>query len=201
MLFPTVIPEFDGVYIGGQLVGLRLHPDASGRILVSVIGLPEATGFDRNCSLSSCKDLPGFAPSEIHVHDTRLDCFAADPYVPTVRTGFTLELEPGMAPLLRIWLAKLVAVAQAAKAVADKFSTKLPPPIYHMLNAITSVVRRIVLDGWGVEHSVAYEREHGTWRRTEPFMAAFDAEDVMQALRALAASRALLVTASSTERA
>jgi hypothetical protein len=48
------------------------------------------------------------------------------------------------------------------------------------------VVARIVLDDWEAEHSVAYEREHGTWSRELEFMAQFDAEGVAQDLRALA---------------
>lgn len=185
MLFPTVVPEWDGVYIAGQLIGLRLQPDASGRIGISVLGLPASTGFDRPCRLSSCEELPVFAPAEIQLYDTRLDCFAADPYAPSVRTGFTLELEPGMAQLLRVWLPKLEAIAAASKAISEKFSAQLPPPIDHMLNAITSVVRRILLDGWDVNHSVAYEREHGIWREQSEFMALFDAEDIVKDLRAL----------------
>jgi hypothetical protein len=186
MLFPTTSRDWDGVCLVGQLVGLRLQPDADGKISVMVIGLPEITGLNQDCRLSSCDELPSFAPAEIHVHDTRLECFGANPLAPVLRTGFTLELEPGMAPLLRIWLARLVVVATASKTIADKFSAQLPPPIYHMFGAITSVVARIVLDGWEAEHSVAYEREHGIWSREREFMAQFDAEDVGRNLRALA---------------
>jgi hypothetical protein len=189
MLFPTVATDWNGVYIAGQLVGLRLHPNASGTIRVSVLGLPAATGFDRPCSLSSCEETRGFTSDEIQVHDTHLDCFAADPYVPCVRTGFTLKLEPGMAPVLRVWLTKLEKVSAASKSISEKFSAQLPPPIYHMFDAITSVVRRILLDGWDVGHSIAYEREHGTWGRQEEFMALFDSEDIKKDLHALAAER------------
>jgi hypothetical protein len=185
MLFPTVSRDWNGVYLTGQRIALMLHPHAAGTISVAVIGLTAITDFDRPCRLSG-DELPQFAPTGIQVHDTRLECFAADPYAPILRTGFTLELEPGMAPLLRAWLAKLTAVAAASNAIADKFSEQLPHPIYHMLDAITSVVARIVLDGWEVEHSVAYERDHGIWRMQHEFMAQFDAEAVTQDLRALA---------------
>lgn len=194
MLFPFAICEWNGVRIVGQLVSLRLHPNAEGKISVDVIGMPAVTGFDVAFRLSSCENLPGFAPAEIQVHDTRLECLAADAHAPVLRTGFTLELEPGMAPLLRTWLAKLEAVAAASRAIADKFDAQLPPPIYHMVDAITSVVARIVLEGWDVEHSVAYEREHGVWSSDLHFMAQFDTEDVAQDLRALAMARAPQMT-------
>jgi hypothetical protein len=186
MLFPTASRDWTGVYVAGERVALRLHPHADGTISVTVIALPAITGFDRPCRLSSCEEMPQFAPAGIQVHDTRLECFAADTHAPVLRTGFTLELEPGMAPQLRTWLAKLEAVAAASKAVADKFDAQLPPPVYHMRSAITEVVARIVLDGWEAQHSVTYEREHGTWSRELEFMAQFDAESVAQDLRALA---------------
>lgn len=193
MLFPTASRDWNGVYLAGQRIGLRLHPHAEGTISVTVIGLPAITGFRSPCRLSG-DELPQFAPAEIQVHDTRLECFAAAAYAPVLRTGFMLELEPGMAPLLRTWLAKLAAVAAPSREIADKFSTQLPPPIHHMLGAITSVVARIVLDGWEAEHSVAYEREHGTWSREREFMAQFDAKAVAQDLRALATARAPQMT-------
>jgi hypothetical protein len=185
MLFPTASREWDGVCIAGQLVSLCLQPDAEGKISVTVIGLPAITGFNHPCRLSSCEAVPRFDPAEIQVHDTHLECFAADACAPVLRTGLTLELEPGMAPLLRTWLAKLAAVATASKAIADKFNAQMPPPIYHMLGAVTSVVARIVLNAWEVEHSVRYEKEHGIWSGEREFMAQFDAEGVMQDLRAL----------------
>jgi hypothetical protein len=190
MLFPTASREWNGVYIAGQLISLRLCPNAEGTISVMVAGHPAITGLDQPCRLSSCEDLPQFAPTEIQVHDTRLECFAADRFAPVIRTGFTLELEPGMAPLLRTWLVKLTEVAAASKAIADKFSAQLPAPIYHMLDAITSVVARIVLDAWEAEHAVAYEREYGIWAKEREFMAQFDAEGVAQDLRSLAIARA-----------
>lgn len=184
MLFPTASRDLNGVYLAGQRIGLRLHPHAEGTISVTVVGLPTITGFDHPCRLSN-DETPYFAPTGIQVHDTILECFAADPYAPVLRTGFTLELEPGMAPLLRVWHAKLTTVATASKAIADKFSAQLPPPIHHMLDAITSVVARIVLDGWTVEHSVVYEREHGIWAQEHEFMAQFDAEGVRRDLHTL----------------
>jgi hypothetical protein len=185
MLFPTASRDLDGVHLAGQRIALRLHPHPDGTISVTVIGLPALTGFDGPCRLSG-EDRPYFAPDGIEVHDTRLECFAADPYAPILRTGFTLELEPGMAPLLRAWLPRLTTVATASKAIADQFSAQLPEPIYHMLHSITSVVARIILAGWDVDHSVAYEREHGIWAKEHEFMAQFDAEAVAQELRALA---------------
>jgi hypothetical protein len=186
MLFPTVSRAWNGIYIEGERIGLQLQPYADGRIGVSVTGLPSITGFDRPCRLSGDDSVPYFAPAEIAVHDTRLECFAADQYAPVLRAGFTLELEPGMAQLLRAWMGKLTAVASASKALADTFSAQLPPPVHHMLESVTAVVARIVLAGWNVDHSVAYEREHGTWGGEHGFMAQFDEEGVRQALRALA---------------
>lgn len=190
MLFPTLRRDWDGIYLAGEGIGLRLLPNAEGTISVTVIGLTALTAFDRPCRLSS-DDLPYFAETDILVHDTHLECFAADAYAPALRIGFKLELEPGMAPLLRAWLPKLAAVATASKAIADKFNTQLPHPIYHMLSAITSVVARVVLDGCDAEHSVAYERGHGTWSSAHEFMAQFDAEDVRHDLSALASTTPL----------
>lgn len=190
MLFPTACRQWDGVYITGQHIALELYPNAEGTIRVSVIGLPAITGFDGPCRLSSCEPLPQFAPTEIQVHDTRLECFAVDAFAPSLRTGFRLELEPGMAPLLRAWLTKLATVAAASKVIADKFNAQLQAPIYHMLNAITSVVARIVLADWEAEHSVAYEREHSIWSKEQEFMSQFDAEGVKQILCALVAAGA-----------
>lgn len=187
MLFPTASRDWTGIYLAGDRIGLRLHPHAEGTISVTVIGLTALTEFDRPCKLSG-DELPQFAPPDIRVYDTHLECFAADPYAPALRTGFKLELEPGMAPLLRGWLAKLEAVAVASKSIADKFDARLPPPIYHMHCAITSVVARIVLDGWDAEHSVSYERDRGTWSSEHKFMAQFDADDVTQDLRALSSN-------------
>lgn len=184
MLYPKVNRHWDGIYIEGQCVGLQLHPTAVGTISVTVIGMGEITGFDRPCRLSS-EELHQFAPAEIELSDTRLECFAANTYAPVLRTGFTFELEPGMAPQVRAWLPRLTVVATVSQAIATKFSVQLSQPIHHMLSAITSVVARIVLDGWEVEHSVAFEREHGTWSKAREFMAQFDTEGVAQDLRAL----------------
>ncbi|MGG7604652.1 hypothetical protein [Massilia sp. BKSP1R2A-1] len=184
MLFPTVSRYCNGIYLEGQQVALQLHPLAEGTISVSILGLPSITGFDRRCTLLN-DATPSFTPSEIKVGDTRIDCFAVDRFVPALRTGFTLELEPGMAQDLRAWLPKLANVAVASKAVADEFTKHVPPPIYHMYGAITSVVSRIVLDGWAPDHSVAYEREHGIWAREEEFMAQFDTAEVSQYLSTL----------------
>ena len=187
MLFPTLRRDWDGIYLAGDRIGLRLHPNAEGTISVTVIGLKALTEFDRPCRLSG-DDLPDFAESEIQVHDAQLECFVAAADAPLLRIGFKLELEPGMAPLLRAWLPKLAAVAAASKAIAETFHAQLPHPIYHMLSAITSVVARIALDGWKVEHSIAYERGHGTWSSEHEFMAQFDAEAVRQVLAAVAST-------------
>jgi hypothetical protein len=181
MIFPTARRTWNGVDIEGQHIVLRLQPSDDGTIGVSIAGLPALTGFDSPCRLSD-DNSRHFPPAGITVHDTRLECFAANQFAPMLREGFTLELEPGMAPLLRTWLDKLAAVAATAKAIADKFSAQLAPPIHHMLDAITSVVARIVLDGWDVEHSVAYERAHGICGREQAFMDQFDTEGVQQQL-------------------
>ena len=185
MLFPTLRRDWDGIYLAGESIGLRLLPNAEGTISVTVIGLTALTEFDRPCRLSS-DDLPNFAETDIQVHDTHLECFRAADYAPALRIGFKLELEPGMAPLLRAWLPKLAAVAAASMAIAETFHAQLPRPIYHMLSAITSVVARVALDGWTAEHSIAYERGHGTWSSAHEFMAQFEAEDVRQVLEAVA---------------
>lgn len=187
MLFPTVRRDWTGIYLAGERIGLRLHPHAEGTITVAIIGLTALTEFDRPCRLSS-DDQPYFSETDIQVFDTSLECFAVDAYAPALRTGLKLELEPGMAPLLRAWLPKLAAVAIASKAIAAKFHAQLPHPIYHMLSTITSVVARVALDGWEAQHSVAYERSHGTWASAHEFMAMFDAEAVRQVLDALAST-------------
>lgn len=184
MLAPTVCREWNGIYIEGQQIGLRVHPRAEGTIQVDVIALVEITGFARGCRVSGDEHLE-FAPGDITVHDTRLECFSADSLVPFLRKGFTLDLEPGMAQVLRDWLPKIFRVAAAAKAVADIFSEQLPPPIYHMLDAITAVVKRVVTAGFTVDHSVAYERSHGVWRENHAFMRLFDNERVRLELDAL----------------
>lgn len=189
MLFPTASRDLDGIYITGQLIGIRLHPDSSGSIYVTVIGLPGVTGFDRPCQITSSEERTLYAPADIHVHDTRLECFAADAFAPVLRKGFVLELEPGMAPLLRTWLTKLAAVSAASKVIGEQFSAVNGEPVYHMLGAVTSVVARIVLYAWDAAHSVAFEKEHGIWSKQRGFMDQFDKEDVVQALRNLAAPR------------
>ncbi len=184
MLFPTTSRYCNGIYIAGQQIALELHPSADGTISMVVLGLSPITGFDRACTLLN-EATPSFAPSEIKVDDTRFECFAADRFAPVLRTGFALDLEPGMAQHLRAWMPKLAKVAVASKTVADEFNKQLPPPIYHMFGTITSVVSRIVLDGWEPDHSVAYEREHGVWAREEDFMLQFDATGISQYLNTL----------------
>jgi hypothetical protein len=185
MLYPSVRREWNGIYIEGQQIGLVVQPHAEGTITVDVIALSAITGFDRPSRLLG-EDRLELAPHEVAVHDTRLECFAADKLVPSLRQGFALDLEPGMAQQLRAWLPRLIAVASASKAVADKFNAQVPPPIYHMLSAITSVVARIVLASWEAEESVAFERRHGVWGKEDVFMNQFDNESVKQELIALA---------------
>lgn len=189
MLNPNSSRLWHGIYIEGQQIGLRVMPSTRGTLSVDVIARPALTGFHDDCRLGQEEQLE-FVPSEITVHDTRLECLAADRFAPFLRTGFMLDLEPGMAAQLRAWLPRLILAAATSKTLADLFSESLATPIFHMHAAIVDVVTRIVLADWDAEHSISFERERGTWRNEQQFMSQFNDPRVIQELQGLVELRA-----------
>lgn len=203
MLYPSVSRVWNGIHIEGQQICLQVNPQAEGTLTVDVVALPVLTGFDRPCRISGEERLE-FAGANVVVHDTRLECFAADRFVPFMRRGFAIDIEPGMAQALRAWLPKIILVASTSKTIADRFIQLHQPPIHHMLDAITSVAARIALGtlhapatgsrlnltSWSVDESLRFEREYGVWRSCPEFMSLFDDNNVRQALVALAQSEA-----------
>lgn len=182
MLNPSITRRWNGIYVLGQEFGVELHPRADGTLSAQIIAAPEITGIDRACCL-----FEGAVECIPVVHDTRLDCFAADQLLPFCRRGFSIVLEPGMAPALHKYLPALIKIAATSHACAGAIHQHLVDrrePIYHMIETATNIVARIVLNRWATDHSIRFERENGTWRAEADFMNSFDNQIVRAHLQA-----------------
>ena len=181
MLFPNVSRAWDGVEIRGQQISILVAPSAEGKLGVRISAEGSLTGFDRACWLTN-EGTPYFDPADIAVHDTRLECLAADRLVPFYRSGFIVDIEPGMAKELRAWLPRLAEVTKRAEQATALFARQMGKPIWHLSSEISDVISRIVLDGRTVAESVAFAQIHTVSKEDAEFMAQFDSEAVQAVL-------------------
>lgn len=152
MFQPSVSRYYSGVVVSGRQIEVRMTTHDNGKIGIDVIVLPIITGFDRACSVLLSDRIQDFRPGEIEITDNSIICQAANEYFPSLKEGFICPLEPGMAPLLRYWIARLEAVAEIAGKICDLAHSHLiamdtPVHIRHTYGAFPFVVTGIMLDG------------------------------------------------------
>ena len=194
MLQPIVHRVWQGIQIVGEQVGLELLPREDGRVSVTVHAQPALTGWDRVTRVTS-EDLPNrYTAGEIAVHDTELVCMAADEQMPFFRQGFSMSLEPGMAPLLRAWLPRLFDTAALASDIVihvDPMLRAQEPPFIaqHLYGLFTCVVAAVVIDGLDPVEAIASERKfapasgYGDSDYVKPLWDMFDTEPVLVTLQ------------------
>lgn len=180
-------PAHSGIDITDEQLGLRVVPQADGRLGFQVIGLPARTGFQEACSLLQSDARHDFAPSAVRLDGDRLVCLEPNASEPLLHEGFVLTLAPAMAAVLADWLPRLVRVAERAQQVAQRVEAHLTPaPSAHGLDVCTDLVAEILLDGQSAADARRLVGQHH-WTLAKPeWCAAIDAPDVRQLLDAVA---------------
>lgn len=197
MFEPSTHRFWQGIVIQGDQIALELLPSChEARVAVTPCALAALTGRERGARLAPDELPNSYLAADIAVHHTELRCLAADAEFPCYRQGFTLTLEPGMAPLLRQWLPRLFDVARVATDIAGLVDAQLRAgltPLYlqHLYGLVACVAAGVVLDGEAPPEALARERAYAQrvpqpWSGTAaaPLWAALDSEEVQARLSA-----------------
>lgn len=176
----TVHRDFNGIRVEGANYAVLMYPLSDWRVHgdptvgLSVIASPALMHSDRWVRLDDSESRNVFTTDEIAI----VQCSnGADELralhrgvidAPAFRSGFTLELEPGMRAFLETELPRVERVTRVAAALAGAEAhlgrkrpqygwTTLQP---HELSAMTEVAAGVVLDGYGPEEAIDRASNH-----------------------------------------
>lgn len=174
---PYLARTYAGITITGQRLAVAVYPSMDRRLRVNVYARAEATGFDRDCVLSS-EVSSDFDSSEIRITGFVLECLrVALPSIPEYREGFSVVLEAGMPDLLQSWLPRLQRVGAFSHAIHEAYgvlSNRRPFP--HQTSIIDAVAASYLLDGDDFE--LAVEREIANFKDEHEFRSVMLSDDV-----------------------
>lgn len=156
---PSAKRVYDGIRVDGQHFRILLSTGADSRIGVRVLSNPEASGYVSESMVGSESVAEQrFTLEEIQVSEARLECFSRARHQPLYSEGFRLELELGMASVLRAWLPKLAKASSLAEAIASAFIDRLKKhPLVQFYSFTSTLAARIVLDGQSSGEALAEE--------------------------------------------
>lgn len=176
----TVHRDFNGIRVEGARYAVLIYPISDWRVhgdpsvILSVIASPALMRSDRWVRLDDSESRNVFTADEIEfvpcsngmdelraLHRGVIDA-------PAFRSGFALELEPGMRPFLETELPRVERVTRVAAALGGVEAhlgrerpqygwTSLQP---HELSALTEVAAGVVLDGYGPEEAIDRASDH-----------------------------------------
>lgn len=153
----------NGWEVSSETLAIRLYPQpsAAGTITIHVIAWPAANALTRAVSLTHA--LPcDFAPAEILLSPTRLECFARiSEHVSAFRHGFRVDLPGGMARELRAAIPRVQSLARVAHALLKHVATQGvcqgigQPTAEHVLPHLSGVVYAVLGDVLWEHHDYA----------------------------------------------
>lgn len=162
-----------GFSVFSERLEVLLRPNEDGLIGVRVLAMPALTGFDQACRVQSEGAPVEFGMDEISIAGDTLMCLRKIPEAPAFREGFVLDLDPGMAALIREALPKLGQVAELAK----ELHTQVQPHVQengwnHLLSFLPEVAGHVVLDGCTTPEAIRRAAAHHFASKHADFMAA-----------------------------
>lgn len=171
----------DGIRVSGRDLSVTISAGSDGLLHVNVDAEPSATGFGEACRLGTYDSVSAFPPSEVHLSDDGLECFAPSNAYPGFKEGFKTKLEPKMVEPLRHWLQLLGASAALAEAMATAVQAALgDKPVIHLQSFTSELAARIVLDRQPPKQALR-EQIASHWASQEPdFIAAFQGAPLQQ---------------------
>jgi hypothetical protein len=137
------------VRIVGRQVSVQLYPLATGRVNIAVIAHPPATGWSRDVHCMG-DDTPHVAAEDVMVQGDTLTCMSPTTQAlgARFRTGFVVELDPGMGAIIAKTLPRMFRIAELIRELSEharRFQQRDPAPAEH--HAIARAVSAAVLDG------------------------------------------------------